>query len=117
MVQVNKIRTPEEGDHGRYYASAFGMGSPQIIDRDTGQIVGHAADANAARARIGELEARTPSVPDTVVHTSPTPTAPLAPAPGCGRVMPYWRPARRACDRRGRGTQRGHGTGHFPRPA
>ena len=115
MVQVNKIRTPEEGDHGRYYASdPFRKGSPQIIDRDTGRIVGNAPDAKAARARIVELEARTPSVPNTVVH-QPDPTAPLAPAPGCGQVMPYG--TRRACHRRGQGTQRGHGTGHFPRPA
>lgn len=58
MVQVNKIRTPAEGDRGRYYASdPFNSGRPQIIDRDTGKIVEQSASSAAAKARISELEA------------------------------------------------------------
>ena len=71
MVQVNKIRTPAEGDKGRYYALPPMAGATSqkttIVDRDTGKMVaeipptksGHffGPDAKAAQAWIAAKEA------------------------------------------------------------
>lgn len=57
LVQVNKIRTPAEGDKGRYYASdPFAKGTARVVDRDTGKFVTPAMDPKAARDWISNAE-------------------------------------------------------------
>ena len=59
MVQVNKIRTPADGDHGRYYASdasMLGGGAKHVVNRDTGKIVARVPSADAAKDYIGKAE-------------------------------------------------------------
>ena len=64
LVQVNKIRTPAEGDKGRYYASdPFGKGTPRVIDRDTGKFVTPAMEPEAARDWISNAESPNDEVP------------------------------------------------------
>lgn len=57
-VQVNKLRTPEDGDRGRYYVSTTMLRRPHVVDRDTGRIVADGfADSKAADAWITAAEA------------------------------------------------------------
>jgi hypothetical protein len=59
MVQVNKIRTPADGERGRYYASTTATGgSAHVVDRDTGKIVARVPGADAAKDWIGKAEAK-----------------------------------------------------------
>jgi hypothetical protein len=61
FVEVNKIRTPAEGDVGRYYSWRGQLGRPgdrpvYVIDRDTGKRVAEVADDQAAKAWIAKAE-------------------------------------------------------------
>lgn len=56
-VQVNKIRTRDDGDRGRYYASSPVLGSGRhVADRDTGLIVARCGSPAEAEAWIAQAE-------------------------------------------------------------
>ena len=85
MVQVNKLRTPAEGNKGRYYAlpptSVASSQATPIIDRDTGKVVatvpptksGHffGPDTKAAREWIAKAE-QAPATPEVGTHVRVT---------------------------------------------
>jgi hypothetical protein len=57
-VQVNKLRTPQDGERGRYYVfQPFPHSRPRVVDRDDGQFVGgEFADSKTAREWITAVE-------------------------------------------------------------
>jgi hypothetical protein len=56
-VQVNKIRTRDDGDRGRYYASSPVLGAARhVVDRDTGVIVARCGSPAEADAWIAQAE-------------------------------------------------------------
>ena len=56
-IQVNKIRTRDDGDRGRYYASSPVRGSGRhVVDRDTGAIVAQCGSPADADAWIAQAE-------------------------------------------------------------
>jgi hypothetical protein len=63
-VQVNKLRTPEDGEAGRYFASSTPLGRPHVVDRDTGRIVARDfADSKAAQGWITRAERPVEPIP------------------------------------------------------
>ena len=56
-IQVNKIRTRDDGDRGRYYASSPVLGSGRhVVDRDTGAIVAQCGSPAEADVWIAQAE-------------------------------------------------------------
>lgn len=59
-VQINLIRTREEGDRGRYYPTTAWREAPRdhiVVDRDTGRTAYKAPTSGIARQWIKEMEA------------------------------------------------------------
>jgi hypothetical protein len=61
LVQVNKLRTPADGNRGRYYPSAAIRGQVRVVDRDTGVFTTGPVTRQAAEAWITLAEAQPPT--------------------------------------------------------